>query len=176
MNTNQLNITEYARFRHYLQQLRSADYPLGRFLTLLLELPRRVVRSHLLKASYDESLEIRCEVVPLAARLIPMEAGVRTIELLLDLEPPVRIVALNALAYLELPCESSVVRLLEYEANGDVRYAAVSTLGVIGTERCLSALESIVTSDPMSDYEGRSVAERAQAAIKMVEERRAQLS
>lgn len=169
MSPEEYQITDYGRFRNYLLQLRSAEYPLGRFLTLLLNLPRQVVRSHLMKASFDESFEIRCEVLHLATRLTPVEAGVRSIELLSDPESSVRIVALNAISYLELPCEASVLRLLGSEKNGDVRYAAVLALEVIGTERCLSALESIVASDLTTDFEGRSVAERAALVVPFVQ-------
>jgi hypothetical protein len=157
MELPQLNISDYASFLHYLTHLRTEGYQYNRFVVMVLHLPRKVAITFLREATFAAEDCIKCEAIDLLSRLSPSDAFPRCCELLHEADADVRIVALQCLQFMEVPCEEYIARLLRTETNGNVRCAAVDLLASVGTRRSIPVLTDLASHDTSFDYEGRPI-------------------
>jgi HEAT repeat protein len=168
-----LDISEYSRFERHIENLREARFPYPKFVMMVLHLPRRRAVDFLRRATFHASSEVVCEAIDLLARLECIDACPRAIELLTHSDPRVRRVAVESLHRMQIRCETSILRLLQTETDGDTRHAAVRCLALIGTVQSLPTLHELRRSDLAVDYEGRPIGDVIERAIHAIEAREA---
>lgn len=169
MDLATLDISDYSHFERHIERLREAEFPYAKFVTMVVHLPRSLAINHLRRATFHADPGVICEAMALLSRLSPIDGCPRGIELLGHEDSRVRQVAIETLHLMQIKCESSVLRLLQIEKDGDVRHACVRFLAVVGTQFSVQALREIKEKDTSVDYEGRSIAPLAENAIREIE-------
>jgi HEAT repeat protein len=169
MDIATLDISEFANFKRHIERLRQQEYPYDKFLMMVLHLPRWLAIEHLRESTFHPDPEVYCEALDLLSRLSPIDSCPRCFELLSDEDARVRQVALDCLKIMGIRCETSILRVLKTEKDGNVRRACVEALSWIGSARSVGILREIKETDKSVDYEGRPINDVAEGAIKRIE-------
>jgi len=160
-----LDVSEYESFLEYLKTIRTPSRPYDRFVSMAVNLPRKVAVEYLARAALDQNTEVVCEGLDLLTRLSPESSRSRCIELLSHESPEVRLVAVRLLCLAESPCEDDILQLLSVEANGDVRHACVRYIAQLGTSKSIPTLQNMISNDGSINYEGQPIRPYAEEAL-----------
>jgi HEAT repeat protein len=165
-------IDTYQSLLELLSSMRQPGHSIQAIARSVVQQPMGKVCDFLIRAIREEDSDTKCEALDLLSRVVPLLAMMVALELLNEPEADLRRVACEILSEIgDTSCEHHLLKFLEAEQNGEVRFAAIAALRKTGTSISIPVLTALAETDSSTDFEGRPISELVPLVISRIKER-----